>query len=81
MSYQNMLQKDLRKEQLIDRKIELLTIINNLTTDPRNIVQKEQVIIEAHRNGFSEEETDELIEKLKEDNIIYESTPGFIKKR
>ena len=81
MEYQNMIKNRLRSEQNMDRKIEFLTIINHLTVGPKNLVQKEQVIIEAESQGFNEEEVEEMINKLKEDNIIYEPSPGYIKKR
>ena len=81
LSYQNMLQKNLRKEEILDRKIELLSIINQLTMGPRNLVQKEQVMIEAESRGFREKEVVDLLDSLIKENIIYESSPGFIKKR
>ena len=81
MEYQNLMQQRLRTEQQIDKKIELLTIINHLTMGPKNIVQKEQIMIEAVSRGFSEEEVDTLLNQLIKENIIYESSPGYIKKR
>ncbi|MFH2020877.1 MAG: hypothetical protein ABIJ34_05655 [archaeon] len=81
MQYQNMLQQNLRREQIVDKKIDILSIINQLTSGPRNIVQTEQVIVEATARGFSEEEVNDMIEKLIEENLIYESSPGYIKKR
>ena len=79
--YQRFLRKAVIKEDKLDRKIELMTIINQLTAGPKNLVQKEQIVIEATMQGFSEKEIDALIEQLKSDNIIFESTPGYIKKR
>ncbi|NTV23130.1 MAG: hypothetical protein HGA85_02005 [Nanoarchaeota archaeon] len=81
VSYQNMLQKSLRKEQSEDRKIDFLTIINQLTFGPKNIVQKEEILLEAQVQGFTEKEVDSLISELIKENIIYESSPGYIKKR
>ena len=81
MEYQNMVMKRLRKEQQTDKKIELLSIINQLTSGPRNMVQTEQILIEANARGFTNEETEKLLDKLIEDNIIYESSSGYIKKR
>ena len=81
MEYQNLLQQRSRKEQQVDKKIELLTIINHLTMGPKNIVQKEQIMIEAVSRGFSEVEVDNLLDQLIKENIIYESSPGYIKKR
>lgn len=81
MDYQNMVQQRLRQEQQQDRKIDLLSIINQLTQGPKNMVQKEQVIVEATSRGISEEEIHKLIQKLIDENIIYEDSPGYIKKR
>jgi hypothetical protein len=81
MEYQNMMQQRLRTEQQVDKKIELLTIINHLTIGPRNIVQKEQIMIEATSRGFSEKEVDDLLDVLVKENIVFESPPGYIKKR
>ena len=81
MDYQNMMRKNLRIEQEIDRKIDLLTIINYLTMGPKNLVQKEQIIIEANSRGFTDDEVDKLLKELLDENIIFEPNPGFIKKR
>jgi hypothetical protein len=81
IAYQNMLQKSLRSEQQLDKKIELMTIINNLTFGPKNIVQKELIIVEAVSHGFNEAEADRFLHELIKENIIYESTPGYIKKK
>lgn len=81
LAYQNMLQKTLRKEQQQDIKIELITIINQLTFGPKNIVQKEEIMIEAASRGFSEKDIEKILQNLIKENIIYESSPGFIKKR
>jgi DNA replicative helicase MCM subunit Mcm2 (Cdc46/Mcm family) len=81
IEYQNLLQNQLRTEESEDKKIKLLTIINHLTNGPKNLVQKEQIIIEAMHQGFNEKEIEIILKRLKEDKIIYESTPGYIKKR
>ncbi len=81
ISYQNMLQKAMRKEEQTDRKIEMLTIINQLTFGPKNIVQKEQILLEAASQGFTEKEAERFLHELIKENIIYESSPGFIKKK
>ncbi len=81
VEYQNMLQKRLKKEEQQDKKIAVLSLINQLTTGPKNIVQKEQVILEAVSRGFTEDEVSRILEQLVKDNIIYESSPGFFKKK
>ena len=47
MEYQNLVQTRLRQEQTVDKKIDLLSLINQLTSGPKNIVQKELIIVEA----------------------------------
>ena len=81
MEYQNILQQKLKQEQKVDRTIEFLSLINQLTSGPKNIVQKEQVMIVAKSSGFKDDETEELIEKLITEKIIFESSPGYLKKR
>ena len=81
IEYQNMLQQKLRQEQKTDRKIEFLSLINQLTSGPRNLVQKEQVLVEAKERGFTETETQELIDKLIAERIIFEPNSGYLKKR
>jgi len=81
MEYQLTLQKRLRAEQKVDRKLELLSLINQLTAGPGNIVQKEHILIEATERGFSENEIENLLGKLISENILFEQSPGFIKKR
>ena len=76
-----MVRSRLRNEQQTDRKIELLSIINQLTSGPKNMVQVEQILVEARSQGYSNDEIHELLDKLIEENIIFESSPGFIKKR
>ena len=81
LEYQALLQNSILSESKIDRKIELMSIINQLTAGPGNLVQKEHIILEATSRGFSEDEVDTLIQALVSENIIYESSPGFIKKK
>ncbi|MBT3464489.1 hypothetical protein HOD20_06335 [archaeon] len=81
MRYQNLMQKRLKKESKIDKKIELMSIINQLTTGPGNLVQKENIILEASSRGFSNNEIENYLIDLINSNIIFESSPGYIKKR
>lgn len=80
IEYQNMLQQKIRQEQKVDRKIDLLSIINQLTSGPNERVQKEQLFIEAVAQGFSEKEIEEHLKKLISEGIITENN-GFLRKR
>lgn len=81
MKIQNQIQKGLLREQELDNKISVLSLINELTSGPKETVQKESLIIEASNKGISEEDLNKEIEKLEKDNIIFEPNPGYIKKR
>ncbi|MBT3720078.1 hypothetical protein HN789_05040 [archaeon] len=81
MEYQKRLQERLRTEQQTDKKIELLSIINQLSSGPKNIVQVEQILVESASRGYTTDQTRKFIDQLIKENIIYESSPGFIKKR
>ncbi len=81
MKIQNQIKQGLLREQQLDKEISVLSLINELTSGPKEMVQKELLIIEAVNKGISEEELNKEIEKLEKDNIIFEPSPGYIKKR
>jgi DNA phosphorothioation-dependent restriction protein DptG len=81
MKYQDMVQNRLRKEQNLDRKIDLLSIINQLTAGPKNLVQKEQILVETSARGITFDQANDLLEKLIEERVIIENPKGFIRKR
>ncbi len=78
---QNQIRRNLIKEEATDKKIIVLTLINELTSGPKEIVQKESLIIEASNRGISEDELNKIIEQLKKDNVIFEPRVGYIKKK
>ena len=81
MKYQDMVQNRLRKEQNLDRKIDLLSIINQLTAGPKNLVQKEQILVETSARGITFDQANDLLEKLIEERVIIENPKGSIRKR
>jgi hypothetical protein len=78
--FQQQIQKGLLREQRTDLKIEVISIINVLTSGRRETVQKEAVFIESKNRGFNHEEVANLIEELIKDKIIFEPALGYIKK-
>lgn len=80
LKIQNQIRQGLLREQKDGRTISIMTIINELTSGPKESVQIESVIIEAINRGISEKEAMDNIEQLLRDKVIYEVTPGFIKK-
>jgi DNA replicative helicase MCM subunit Mcm2 (Cdc46/Mcm family) len=80
MKIQNQIRQGLLREQKEDKTLTIMSIINELTSGPKEIVQLESLIIEAASRDISENEVISTIERLKKDNVIYETQPGFFKK-
>lgn len=80
MRVQHQIQKGLLREQRTDLKIEVISIINVLTSGRKETVQKEAVFIESANRGFNHDEVANLIEELIKDKIIFEPMLGYIKK-
>jgi DNA replicative helicase MCM subunit Mcm2 (Cdc46/Mcm family) len=80
MRTQNMMLKSVAAESETDSKIRIMDIINDLVTDRNRKVHKEAVLVEAETRGMSESESDRIIDLLKEDGIIIEPEPGFVKR-
>jgi hypothetical protein len=78
--YQQQIQRGLLREQRTDLKIEVISIINVLTSGRKETVQKEAVFIESTNRGFNHDEVANLIEELIKDKIIFEPMLGYIKK-
>lgn len=68
------------QESSVDVKIKLMDIINDMVTDKNKKVQIESIIIEAVNQGFTEKEVIDLIEDLKKDHVVYETSPGFLQR-
>ncbi|MBN2459355.1 hypothetical protein JXB28_03660 [Candidatus Woesearchaeota archaeon] len=80
MRRQRMALRAVANESETDSKIKLMDIINNLVTDRNKKVHKEAVLIEAQLEGMSESEVERVLIMLKEDHMIMEPEPGFIKR-
>jgi DNA replicative helicase MCM subunit Mcm2 (Cdc46/Mcm family) len=68
------------QETSVDNKIKLLDLINKLITDRNRKVQKETILIEAHYEGFEEDETLRIIDELIKDHLITEPELGYIRR-
>jgi len=77
---QNMMLRSVTNESETDSKIRMMDIINDLVTDRNRKTQKEAVLVEAEMRGISESEANRIIDALKEDGIIIEPEPGYIKR-
>ena len=79
MRVQRMMASRIVEEQETDSKIRIMSIINELVTDKKKIIQKEAVLVEAQAEGFSEKEVERLLESLENDNFILQQQ-GYLKK-
>jgi DNA replicative helicase MCM subunit Mcm2 (Cdc46/Mcm family) len=77
---QRLLAGAIMQESSMNNKIKLLDIINELVTQRNKKIHIESVIVEAVNNGFTEKETYDLLEELKRDHLVYETTPGFLQR-
>jgi len=80
MQRQRMALRAVADESETDSKIKLMSIINDMVTDKNKKVQKEAVLIEAQLQGMTETEFDRLLKILKDDHIVIESEPGYLKR-
>jgi DNA replicative helicase MCM subunit Mcm2 (Cdc46/Mcm family) len=80
MRRQNMMLRSVADESETDSKIKLMDIINDLVTDRNKKVHKEAVILEAGMRGMPESEVERVLSLLKEDHMIIEPEPGFIRR-
>lgn len=80
MKIQNQIRQGLLREQSENTTIIIMSIINELTSGPNDIVQIESIVVEAINRGINEEEVIKNINQLKRDRVIFETKPGFLKK-
>lgn len=77
---QRLLAGAIMQESSMNNKIKLMDIINELVTQRNKKIHVESVIVEAVNHGFTERETYGLIEELKRDRVVYETSPGFLQR-
>lgn len=80
LKIQRMMASKIIQESTVDNKIKLLNLINRLVSDRNKKVQKAIVIYEAQSEGFSDEETEEIIDELIRDDMILEPEQGYLKR-
>ncbi len=77
---QQAMSQRLMQEQRVDRKIDILNIINDLTENGRKRAQTEAVLIEASLNGIPEREALQLIDELERDHMVRKPAAGFLER-
>ena len=80
LKIQRMMASRIMEETTVDNKIQLLDLVNRLVTDRNRKVQKENILLQAQEEGFSEEEAVRLLQNLLDDQLVTEPEPGYIKR-
>ena len=80
MKIQQQMAGRIMQENETDRKLELMDIINSLTTVRRPKIQVELVIIEAQNHGMTEEQAITTIDELLDFGFITQPEEGFLKR-
>ena len=80
MRIQRLMARRVASETETESKIKLMSIINDLVTDKNKKVHKEAVLVEAQAQGMTEAEVERVLTTLKNDHMIEEPEPGFIRR-
>ncbi len=80
MKIQQQMAGRIMRENETDRKLELMDIINNLTSIRRPKVQVEQVILEAQNQGMTEDQAITTIDELLDFGFITQPEDGFVQR-
>lgn len=68
----------LRRENDVDRKVKLMSIIQSLNPDKKGRILTAQIVHEAVNEGFAEEELDPLIDSLEADGYLKKVDHGIM---
>ncbi len=68
----------LRRENEMERKIALLSLIQALNPDKRGRILTEQIVVAAGDEGFSESEVDALLDELEADGYLRRVEMGIM---
>ena len=81
LDMQRKMQSRIAKEQEMDNTIDVLQIINEMAPHADQIIQIEEIFLEAQMRGFPYNETENIIEKLVKDRVLFKPSPGFVQRR
>ncbi len=68
----------LRTENEMDRKVKLMAIVQGLNPDRRGRILTESIMVEARNEGFSDDESDRLLDSLEEDGYLKKVEHGVM---
>jgi hypothetical protein len=78
MKVQRNMASRLRQEDEMDRKVQLLSLIQTLNPDKKGRILTESIVVEARNEGFSEPEVEGLIDSLAEDGYLQRVDMGIM---
>jgi hypothetical protein len=80
MRYQSMLSRQVVQEARTDKKIALITIFNQLSSNGRRKVQTAALLHAAEEHGLLESEIYDLVDELQRDHVFIEKA-GYVSKQ
>lgn len=78
MKVQRSMASRLHVENELDKKVDLLSLIQSLVPDRRGRILMESIVVEARQEGFSEEEVDRLLDALQSDGYLKRIEDGIM---
>lgn len=78
MKVQRNMATRLRQEDEMDRKVQLLSLIQTLNPDKKGRILTESIVVEARNEGFSEPEVEALIDSLESDGYLQRVEMGIM---
>lgn len=79
MRMQQMMSRRIMNEQTVDRKVDILSIINDITNGTKKTIQVESVVIEAISQGIDEKDATNVLDQLDSDGLIALSGNGYLR--
>jgi DNA replicative helicase MCM subunit Mcm2 (Cdc46/Mcm family) len=79
MRMQQMMSQRIMREQTVNRKVDVLTIINDMAKGSKKQLQVESIVIEAGYNGIEENDVMRILDELADDKLISFSGTGYIR--
>lgn len=73
-------ERGIETKELRNKMRVMLGIIDELTNEYGKEISENQLLPKIKENGISEEETDEILEKMRKEGLIFETRPGYIQK-
>lgn len=78
MEIQRMMASKLAEEEEVDKKVDVLNLIRNMTDNGDKDIQTESIIVRCTQKGMSEQQILDILDELEKDRIITYPTRGYV---